>query len=257
MMSEQRVDEVVPVTFDTDARGLATRAYDALLGQLADLDARGWAAPTECAPWTVADMVGHLIGAARAGASFPEALRQTMWGYRHRREFAGNALDATNELQVREHARLTDPERLHELEEAAPKAVDGRMALPRVLRGVPVPNAQGGSTASGMPGHLTLGHAMATVYTRDVWLHRVDIARATGRALVTDRNLDDRVVADVVREWAGRHGQPFRLQLTGAGGGTFRGGDGGPELHHDAVEFCRMLSGRAPGEGLLATKVLF
>jgi uncharacterized protein (TIGR03083 family) len=257
MMSEQRVEEVVPLTFDTDAREVATSAYEAVLAQLADLDARGWETPTECAPWTVADMVGHLIGSARAGASFREAMRQTMWGYRHRRQFAGNALDATNELQVRERAHLSGPERLHELEEAAPKAVDGRMALPRVLRGVRVPNAQGGSTPSGMPGHLTLGHVMATVYTRDVWLHRVDIARATGRSLVTDAKLDDRIVADVVREWADRHGQPFRLRLTGVGGGTFRAGDGGPQLHHDAVEFCRVLSGRAPGEGLLATKVLF
>jgi uncharacterized protein (TIGR03083 family) len=257
MMSEQRVEEVVPLTFDTDAREVAARAYEAVLAQLADLDTRGWATPTECAPWTVADIVGHLIGSARAGASFREALRQTMWGYRHRREFAGNALDATNELQVRERAHLSGPERLHELQEVAPKAVAGRMSLPRVLRGVRLPNAKGGSMVAGMPGHLALGDLMATVYTRDVWLHRVDIARATGRSLVTDPNLDDRIVADVVREWAARHGQPFRLQLTGPGGGTFRAGDSGPELDYDAVEFCRVLSGRAPGEGLLATKVLF
>jgi len=60
-----------------------------------------------------------------------------------------------------------------------------------------------------------------------------------------------------VAEWAARHGQPFRLTLSGPAGGGFRQGDGGPSLQLDAVEFCRTLSGRAPSDGLLATRVLF
>jgi len=54
-----------------------------------------------------------------------------------------------------------------------------------------------------------------------------------------------------------RHGQPFTLTLSGAAGDRFTSGIGGPELELDAVEFCRILSGRAPGSGLLSTRVPF
>jgi hypothetical protein len=65
------------------------------------------------------------------------------------------------------------------------------------------------------------------------------------------------VVADVVRDWADRHGRPFLLELDGPGGGSYVGGVGGEEHRLDAVEFCRILSGRGSGPGLLGTRVLF
>lgn len=69
---------------------------------------------------------------------------------------------------------------------------------------------------------------------------------------------DGRLVADVVGEWARRHGRPFTLRLTGPAGGHFAAGGGGDEtVELDAVEFCRILSGRAPGVGLLARPVRF
>jgi hypothetical protein len=61
----------------------------------------------------------------------------------------------------------------------------------------------------------------------------------------------------VVAEWARRHGQPVMLHLTGLAGGRFASGDGGQELTLDAVEFCRILSGRAEGSGLLAQEAPF
>jgi hypothetical protein len=117
--------------------------------------------------------------------------------------------------------------------------------------------APGGSTASGMPERDTLGHLVDVIITRDVWTHRVDIARAAGRELVLDPDVDGAIVADVVAEWAGRHRQPFELLLGGPAGGTFTRGDGGQRLELDAVDFCRVLSGRAEGDGLLQVRVLF
>jgi hypothetical protein len=38
---------------------------------------------------------------------------------------------------------------------------------------------------------------------------------------------------------------------------VFERGDGGEEHHLDAVEFCRIVSGREHGTGLLATGVVF
>ena len=80
---------------------------------------------------------------------------------------------------------------------------------------------------------------------------------ATGRDVDLTPQHDGRIVADVVAEWARRHGQPFTLTLTGPAGGTFQAGQDGPELTLDAVEFCRILSGRASGDGLLSTAVPF
>ena len=61
-------------------------------------------------------------------------------------------------------------------------------------------------------------------------MHRIDTAEATGRPLVLTAEHDGVLVADVVTEWAGRHGAPFTLQLTGPAGGSWSAGTGGEEL---------------------------
>lgn len=98
---------------------------------------------------------------------------------------------------------------------------------------------------------------MDRIYTRDAWMHRIDITRATGRELVLTPEHDGRLVDDVVQEWSRSHGRPYRLSLTGPAGGTWTHGQGGEQMTLDAVEFCRVLSGRVRGEGLLAHTVPF
>ena len=245
------------ITRDGEAERLATAAYDHLLHLLDELGVDEWDAPTECPGWTVADVVGHLIGSAKSFASVREQVRQQVWGFRHRAEFDGNAMDAYNALQVEDHRTLAPAERVAALRAVAGPAVRGRMRIPSAVRRVSGTVAPGGSTAVGMPARETLGHLVDVIITRDVWTHRVDIARATGRDLPLDPDTDGAIVADVVAEWAGRHGQPFELTLTGLAGGAFSQGDGGERLELDAVEFCRVLSGRAEGDGLLGVRVLF
>jgi uncharacterized protein (TIGR03083 family) len=239
------IDDIAPIRRDTDAREVALAAYDRLVGLLADLTPHEWSAPTECTGWDVAAMVGHLVGAGKAGASVREGVRQQWWGKRHASEFDDNVLDAANERQVRDHAHLSSAERVAALREIGPRAVRGRMNLPRALRRVSVPLDPGGSTAPGMPDRLALGHLMDVIYTRDVWLHTIDIARAIGRDYTPDPAVDGRIVEDVVAEWARRHGEPVVLVLSGPAGGRFRQGEGGGRLHLDAIEFGRILSGRA------------
>jgi hypothetical protein len=106
-------------------------------------------------------------------------------------------------------------------------------------------------------GMWTVGYLFDVIHTRDPWLHRVDICRATGRELVLFPEHDGRIVENVVAEWAGKHGQPFVLELAGPAGGRYVAGPNGEELRLDAIEFCRILSGRAAGSGLLATPVVF
>jgi uncharacterized protein (TIGR03083 family) len=251
------IDTIARITRAGDAERLATAAYDQLLALLDELGEEEWRAPTECPGWTVADVVGHLIGSAKSYASVREQVRQQVWGFRHRAEFDGNPMDAYNALQVEGHRALTSAERVAALRNVAGPAVRGRMRIPALLRRVSGSVAPGGSTAAGMPARETLGHLVDVVITRDVWTHRVDIARATGRDLRLDPGTDGAIVADVVADWAERHGQPFVLTLNGPAGGTFTQGDRGERLDLDAVEFCRALSGRAEGDGLLGARVLF
>jgi uncharacterized protein (TIGR03083 family) len=251
------VDGIRRISRDTDAREVATGAYERLLGLLEQLEPDEWRAPTECPGWDVADMVGHLIGAARSSASLREAIRQEHWAKRHAAEFDGSRLDAGTALQVRDHVHLSPEERLKALREVAPAAVRARMRMPRIVRRMKLDLQESGSLPAGSPTVLTLGSVMDVIYTRDVWMHRIDIARATGRPIDLDEGSDRRIVEDVVAEWAERHGQPFHLTLTGRGGGEFHQGEGGDHLEDDPVGFCRALSGRAPATGLLTTRVLF
>jgi uncharacterized protein (TIGR03083 family) len=251
------IDTIPRITRDGDAQRLATAAYDQLLALLDELSVEEWEAPTECPGWTVADMVGHLIGVAKSYASVRELIRQQVWGFRHRPEFDGNSLDAVNALQIEDHRTLVPAERVAALRAAAGPSVRGRMRIPAAFRRISGSVDPGGSTATGMPARDTLGHLVDVIITRDVWMHRVDIARATGRDLPVAPGTDGAIVADVVAEWAGRHGQPFELTLTGSAGGAFVQGERGERLELDAVEFCRVLSGRAEGNGLLGMGVLF
>jgi hypothetical protein len=104
------------------------------------------------------------------------------------------------------------------------------------------------------------GYLIDTIYLRDLWMHRVDTSRALNRPLDVSAGHDGRIVADVVAEWARRHGKCFVLELSGPAGGTYaRDSDvlGAERLSLNAVEFCRTLAGRAPATGLLATVVPF
>jgi hypothetical protein len=102
-----------------------------------------------------------------------------------------------------------------------------------------------------------MGYLLDIVLTRDTWMHRADLAKATGRAMELTAEHDGRIVADAVAEWGRRHGQPFVVHLTGVAGGTFTQGEGGEQITMDAVDFCRILSGRGTGEGLLQQLVPF
>lgn len=86
-------------------------------------------------------------------------------------------------------------------------------------------------------------------------MHRVDVARAAGLGVELDGEHDGVLVADVVTEWAGRHGQPCTVRLSGPAGGRWAFGSGGTDVSEDAVDFCRGLSGR--GRPALATPVPF
>ena len=231
------------------ASAIAEAEYALLLDAVRGLEASDWAKPTDCADWDVRAMVAHLAGATAACGSPFEFIRQAVRGSLAVRRTGRPMVDGINLVQVRERHGKGSRELLDELEDNVPKAVRGRRRIPGAIRRIRVPDP--------VMGRLSLGFLNDVVYTRDSWMHRVDLSRATGHPMELTPEHDGVIVADVVAEWAGRHGREFRLILDGPAGGTFFEGDGGPDLTVDAVEFCRIVSGRAPGEGLLATLVLF
>jgi uncharacterized protein (TIGR03083 family) len=231
------------------AMRLAATEYGRYLDQLRSLDAADWGRATDCPAWDVRAMAGHCLGMAEFAASLPAMVRQNVAATRR----GGVPIDALTDLQVQQNAVLSTEELLARYADVAPRAVRGRRRRSAVMGRVPMPGTE---DIGGVPERWTFGYVFDTILTRDTWMHRVDTARATGRDLVLTAEHDGAIVADVVAEWAGRHGTPHTLTLTGPAGGRWSRGDG-LELELDAVEFCRVLSGRGHGEGLLGVEVPF
>lgn len=250
------------ITPGPEADRLALEAYDVIIAELGSLSPDEWYAPTECTPWTVHDMVAHLVGAAKGHASVRHMMRQAMYGRRHKHQFQGSDLDAMNQLQIDDHHQLSPNALISELRRLAPKAVAGRARLARRMGPVTIKLSQSGSSYAGMPDQVSLRELATVVLTRDVWMHRLDIARAVGGEPTMTDSLDGRLITDLVSEWSQRHGKPVLLTLRGPVGGTFVVGDDGEGLQLDALDFVRVLAGRAPAgdvptSELLQTKALF
>jgi uncharacterized protein (TIGR03083 family) len=195
-------------------------------------------------------MAGHVLGMAEMVSSLPTAVRQNGAARR-----AGGGVDALTAVQVREAATLGPDQLVDRFAAVTPRAAAGRRLVSRLLGPVPFPERQ---VLNGRAERWTFGYLTDVILTRDPWMHRMDVACATGRTPVLAADHDGVLIADVVAEWARRHGRPYRLHLTGPAGGTWAAGEGGPDLELDAVEFCRRVSGRGEGaEGLLATEVPF
>ena len=191
----------------------------------------------------------HILGGGEAFASVRELVHQMRRATAGQKQ-GGVFIDVMTALQVDERSTLTHDELLARLDAVGPQAARFRQRFP--FRRMSMKEEVGGQ-----PETWRMAYLLDRVLNRDVWMHRVDLARATGRPMELTADHDGRIVADAVADWADRHGRPFTLHLEGTAGGEFVQGDDGEELTLDAVEFCRILSERAPGEGLLAQPVPF
>jgi uncharacterized protein (TIGR03083 family) len=224
-----------------------TAAMVALLRSLTDAD---WVQPTDCLGWNVRAMAGHVLGMTEG---FTGLWRMASM-FRAGGKLAGDrpVIDGVTELQVATNAHLSTDVLIDRMAAAGPRQAHWRAHRP-LLRRMPMKQELPDGTVE----NWKMGHIFEVILTRDTWMHRVDISRATSRTLTLTPEHDGRIVADVVADWARRHGKAFTLELTGPAGGTYAGGTGGEELTCDAVEFCRILSGRGTGTGLLAQPVPF
>jgi len=240
----------VPKVGHDEAMALAETEFARMTGLLRLLRSEEWQRQTVCPQWDVRSMVAHVVGMAEAQASF----RQFAHDYRAASKRSGGPMiDAMTATQVRERARLTPARLVDRLTAVAPRAVRARRRVPALARWA----VRMSQDPPFDQERWRFGYLVDTVFTRDTWMHRLDICRATGRAMVLTPEHDGRIVADVVAEWARRHGQPFTLYLAGPAGGQWHAGDAGDRIELDALEFCWTLAGRAPAAGLLTTMVPF
>jgi uncharacterized protein (TIGR03083 family) len=230
---------------DTAMR-LAATEYQRFADMLRALSPDDWARPTECPGWDVRAMASHALGMVEMAASIREKNRQ----FKLARSRGGVFIDALTALQVDERAGMTPAQITDRFAARGPKAARARRRAPGVIR-------RRRLTVGGPDEAWTTGYLIDVILTRDPWMHRADIARATGAHHVLTAEHDGVIVADVAAEWAARHGQPYTLHLTGPAGGSWASGEGGPLIETDAVDFCRVLSGRGQAGGLLAIQVPF
>jgi uncharacterized protein (TIGR03083 family) len=240
----------IPELDRAEAGLLAATENERFAALVASLVPADWEKPTDCPDWDVRGVATHVLGAMQSNVSLREFVHQFLAGTKA----AGDRpqVDGMTEVQVRERRSLSPRAIAEQLTALAPRAARARHDRPRLMR-----RMRFGVDVGGVMEKWRMGYLLDTIYTRDTWMHRIDVSRATRRPVELTAEHDGRIVADVVAEWARRHGKPFTLTLEGAAGGTYSHGDGGEDLLLDAVEFCRILSGRGSGSGLLAQVVPF
>jgi uncharacterized protein (TIGR03083 family) len=232
------------------AMRLAATEYQRVVDLLRALRPEDWTKPTDCSAWDVRAMACHMLGMAEMAASIREQSRQMRTAERN----GGVFIDALTALQVSERANMTSEQIVSRFAQVAPKAARGRRWAPALIRRRTMPQRQ---LVAGRQESWKIGYLIDVILTRDPWMHRIDLTRATGGPHILTAGHDGVIVDDLVNEWGQRHGQPFTLRLAGAAGGSWTVGHGGPRLELDVIDFARAISLRQPAEGLLATEVPF
>lgn len=238
----------IPRTPAARARTVNEAEVRASLGVLGSLPADAWSRPTACTGWSVRDVAAHEVG------QFEELLKPWLMVTRVRRARAAHpelgALDGHNASQI-EDREDEPPDRLvDDLAAYGPKGVHALARMPAPLRRR-VRTSMIFPEGRYLP-EDSMEYLNTVLVARDPWMHRIDIADATGAELVFDHHdqeILDQVLLDLALGWKG---PPCLLELSGPLGGRYRIGDGGGPpaavLRADAVAFARHLSGR-PARG--------
>ena len=244
-----RIEDVAPISH-REGMALAETEYKRFSDTLHQLQPGDWSKQTVCTDWNVKQLVAHVLGFADSNASFRVFLSGMRRGKKRAAEKRyDHFVHGMNEVQVEEREHLTPAELERRWSETWPRALKGRKRFPPFLRPIPL--------EFGPPiGKKPMGsYLMDVVFTRDTWMHRIDVCRAVGLDPVLTPDHDGRLIEDMVAEWARVHGIAFTLHLEGPAGGTFASGSNSEELTIDAVEWIWTVSGRGTGTGLLGKEL--
>ncbi|HEX2170815.1 MAG TPA: maleylpyruvate isomerase family mycothiol-dependent enzyme [Dehalococcoidia bacterium] len=232
----------VPELERDEAAAIATVELSRILDLIGSLSTEEWYRPTVNPGWPVRDVVAHLCGLNAIYAHWGEGLRQLLGAWRHREL---GLVDAANATQVAARRDWTPAELTAALAADGPRCIRFRHLVPGPLRRLPV--------VLPIAGVRPASYFWDTLYTRELWMHRLDIARATDREPVVTADHDGRLVALVLRDLAqslpdglGRDVTVY-FELSGPAGGNWDVGPGDvPDvtIRLDAIDFVWLSAGR-------------
>ena len=224
---------------DEEAYKLLDTELTRFLALVATLDSDDWDKATACAEWSVRDILAHQAGGYASGSSYREMFRQTL-----RIPGKGQLIeDAINDFQLKERQGKTPAALINELRQVGPIAAKKWAYQFRFGKLFSIPHP--------IAGTLSLRYLMRVTHSRDTWMHRLDICRATGRDFEQTQDHDGRiaelVILDVARLPAKKNKWPTLIfDLTGIAGGTWKIGSGeaAATICMDVLDFNIFASGR-------------
>jgi len=229
----------VPGITADEAFSLLHVELERFLALLETLATDDWARPTACTLWNVRDMVAHQAGGYASGTSYREMFRQ----YLVKPKPGQLPEDAVNARQLAERAGKSPAELIAELRQVGPVAIKNWAYQFRFAKQITIPHA--------VPGSLSLRHLMWVIHSRDTWMHRLDICRATQRKFEQTAGHDGRIAAlvmlDVEKTLRRKLGQQALVfDLLGLAGGVWKIGAGQPAatIQMDVLDFNIFASGR-------------
>ncbi len=243
--------ESIPCINADEAHRLMTTSFNRFMHLIESLDPEDWSKPTACTAWNVHDIVAHQAGGYTSGVSYGEMLRQ----YVRIPKPGQLPEDAINALQVGERKNISPAVLIDELKQVGPEAAHNWAHGFRAIRWMAIPHPVGG--------FMSLHYLISVIHSRDTWMHRLDICRATNRPFEQTREHDGRIVELVVLDTAKKlnkklNGHAITIVLTGVSGSTWKIGKGDPaaEMEMDVLDFSIFVSGRfSYEEGMKRVKI--
>ncbi|MDO9087312.1 MAG: maleylpyruvate isomerase family mycothiol-dependent enzyme [Anaerolineaceae bacterium] len=230
------------VTADEAFRLLETEfhRFRQLLDKLNDND---WHKPTACTTWSVKDILAHQAGGYASGTGYREMIRQ----YTSKPKPGQLPEDAINDLQVNERKHNSPAELIKELHSVGHIAIRKwayRFHIAKIATDlIKVPHP--------ISGKMSIRYLMWIIHSRDTWMHRLDICRATGNLFEQSAEHDGRIAAlvmlDVARQLSNKlDGKAITIELKGIAGGIWKAGNGNEvaRLRMDVLDFNIFVSGR-------------
>lgn len=148
----------------------------AFLASIREQDAAAWHEPTACPGWTVRDLVAHVIG------QYEEQSRPWLMVRRIRRARkrypALGTLDGHNQCQVDDRRDLPREDLVDQFARESGRGLRALRRLPGPLRRMRISRIFP-EDASALP-EDSLDYLVRVLAARDVWMHRADLADATG-----------------------------------------------------------------------------
>jgi uncharacterized protein (TIGR03083 family) len=222
-----------------EAYGLIRTELERFIGLVETLGPEDWGKPTACTAWSVRDILAHQAGGYASGTSYREMIHQ----YISLPKSGQLPEDAVNETQLSERSGKSPAELIVELQSVGPIAAQKWANQFRLVKPVTIPHRTAGS--------LNLRHLMWVIHSRDTWMHRLDICRATGRKFEQTAEHDGRIAALVMLDVAKAltkklDGQSLAFDLTGIAGGRWKIGTGetAATIRMDVFDFNIFASGR-------------